>query len=187
MAMAMALAPRKLTVDEVISMAQTGLIGETERLELVDGTLYEMSPESYDHVDVTGWVVRELLRAYGDEYHVRSNSTLPTGRHTFLQPDAYVVRADRPTWPTPADIPLVVEVAVTSSAYDRGLKASLYAQWGICDYWVIDLRQRELVRFTEPHDGRYTSTSVVDEGSVVIPGTTSELTLAAILRPPHDT
>ena len=35
---------------------------------------------------------------------------------------------------------LVIEVADSSLAYDQGAKALLYAQYGVREYWVVDVR-----------------------------------------------
>jgi Uma2 family endonuclease len=51
---------------------------------------------------------------------------------------------------------LVIEVAVSSLAYDRDEKASLYARYGIREYWVLDAvgRKLEVHRGPEPMEGR---------------------------------
>ena len=35
-----------------------------------------------------------------------------------------------------------MEVAVSSLSYDRGLKARLYARYGVPEFWVIDADER---------------------------------------------
>ncbi len=61
----------------------------------------------------------------------------------------------------PADILLVVEVAQSSLAYDRGIKSSLYARRGIAEYWIVDLNGGEVIRHTEPVEGRYRRVTAV--------------------------
>jgi Uma2 family endonuclease len=41
-----------------------------------------------------------------------------------------------------SDIWLAIEVAATSLAYDGGLKARLYARYGVNELWVIDAERR---------------------------------------------
>jgi len=48
-----------------------------------------------------------------------------------------------------SDILLATEVAVTSLAYNRGLKARLYARHGVNELWVIDAERRR----TFVHEG----------------------------------
>jgi Uma2 family endonuclease len=50
---------------------------------------------------------------------------------------------------------VVVEVAVSSQAKDRVLKAPLYAQAGIPSYWLVDLERRIVEVYTQPSGRRY--------------------------------
>jgi Uma2 family endonuclease len=45
---------------------------------------------------------------------------------------------------------LIVEVAETSLRYDRTTKAGLYARAGIADYWIINLKDRQLEVHRDP-------------------------------------
>jgi Uma2 family endonuclease len=57
---------------------------------------------------------------------------------------------------------LVVEVAVSSLSYDRGLKARLYAQHRIGEFWVIDADERTAWIHGSPSGDGWTS--VVERG-----------------------
>ena len=52
--------------------------------------------------------------------------------------------------PPPTAALLVVEVADSSLAYDRGRKARVYARNGIADYWILNLRDWMLEVHREP-------------------------------------
>lgn len=45
---------------------------------------------------------------------------------------------------------LVVEVSDTTLDFDRSKKASLYAQAGIPEFWIVDLSERKLEVYREP-------------------------------------
>ena len=45
---------------------------------------------------------------------------------------------------------LVVEGADTSFDYDRTVKAELYAEAGVADYWILDLNGRSLLVLRDP-------------------------------------
>src|SRR5437867_5361711 len=45
---------------------------------------------------------------------------------------------------------LVIEVAASSLAYDKGLKARLYARHGVKEFWVIDANTRSTWIHTGP-------------------------------------
>jgi Uma2 family endonuclease len=45
---------------------------------------------------------------------------------------------------------LLIEVASSSIAYDRRVRARLYARHGICEFWVIDSNERTTWVHTGP-------------------------------------
>ncbi len=77
------------------------------------------------------------------------------------EPDISVTRGDKndyaETHPTSAE--LVVEIAVSSPALDRE-NASLYAEAGIKEYWII-LGTTRVEIYRRPMQGRYRETSTV--------------------------
>ncbi|MBM3679710.1 MAG: Uma2 family endonuclease [Actinobacteria bacterium] len=177
---------RRLTVDELIRMAEVGIIDESERVELVDGALVGMSPEGLDHFHVTTTLSNRLTRLYPEGHMIASNTTLPIGEHAYLEPDVFVV--DPPsrelTWPAPADVILVVEVARTSVAWDRGGKALAYACWGAETYWVVDLVADEVVVHTSPGVNGYRAVrSHRGDEAIPLPRLVISLTPAEVLRP----
>jgi Uma2 family endonuclease len=71
---------------------------------------------------------------------------------------------------------LVVEVAQSSLAIDRGIKAGLYARAGIADYWIVNLvdrqvevRRRPVAASDARYGWRYADVSVHREGESVAP------------------
>jgi Uma2 family endonuclease len=160
---------RRLTVDEVIQMAELGIIGETEHVELIDGQLVTMSPEGTSHAGITSDLLTFLAVRYGPRYQLRSNSTLPTSEYSFMQPDLFVVvgETDLTRFPGPAEIPLLVEVADTSVAFDRGRKAQAYARFGAETYWVVDLGAQEIVVHTDPETRGYATMRIFRPGEAL--------------------
>ena len=62
---------------------------------------------------------------------------------------------------------LVVEVADTSLAYDRGTKAPLYARYGIPELWIADLGGERLEVYREPSPTGYRLVQVLARGQQV--------------------
>src|SRR5207247_1124457 len=58
--------------------------------------------------------------------------------------------------PLPADVLLLIEVADSTLDYDRQVKAPLYAENGIAEYWIVNLEDKcvEVHRQPQP-DGTY--------------------------------
>jgi Uma2 family endonuclease len=74
----------------------------------------------------------------------------------------------------------VVEVADSTLKYDTEVKDKLYAQSGITDYWVLDLKNRQLHVFRNPTPTGYTSHLILTEPNqitlIAFPNTTLHLT-----------
>ena len=70
------------------------------------------------------------------------------------EPDVYVIRGRPEDYqdhqPLARDALLVVEVAESTLAQDRGLKKSIYAEAGIPVYWIVNLVDRQIEVFTQP-------------------------------------
>src|SRR5262249_4744446 len=57
----------------------------------------------------------------------------------------------------PGEAVLVIEVAVSSLAYDKGLKARLYARHAVREFWVIDANARTTWVHTGPSGDGWSS------------------------------
>lgn len=166
-------------------MAEAGILGETERVELLDGRLVEMGPEGADDAQAAGLLGTRLARLYREGFEIRSHSTLPLGEHTFLEPDVLVTRPRDASWrwPTADEVVLVVEVARTSARCDRTEKAALYAAWGARIYWVVDLNRRAVVVHSGPGPDGYSGVTTVTDGELELPGIEAVTPVAEFLPP----
>jgi Uma2 family endonuclease len=111
--------------------------------------------------------VRELLREMLPAgWHVRSQQPV-TLTASEPEPDAAVVQGHRHDYnarhPGAAEVGLVVEVADSSLATDRGLKARLYAEAGIEIYWIVNLVDRCIEVHTSPGLQGYAEVTLFDE------------------------
>jgi Uma2 family endonuclease len=97
-------------------------------------------------------VQRALSRAFGEGWTVRPQGPIALDDDSEPEPDVAVVRGELRDYATahPSDPVLVVEVALTSHAYDREHKSSLYARAGRPEYWIVDLVERVLEVRLEP-------------------------------------
>ncbi|MCI0343283.1 MAG: Uma2 family endonuclease [Planctomycetales bacterium] len=143
--------PKTWTREEYYRLAAAGAF-EGQRVQLVEGGIVEMSPQSSRHA--TGiQLVTDILRAVlGPGVLVRVQLPLALGKLSDPDPDVAVVRGSPRDWAErhPDSALLVVEVADTTLAYDRREKASLYAKARILEYWVLDLVDGKLEVHREP-------------------------------------
>jgi Uma2 family endonuclease len=143
--------PRRWTREEYERLAEQGFFRPDERLELLDGEIFAMTPQKGPHAQAVGLVLDALRHAFGPQVYLRSQLPLALGTEAMPEPDAAVVTGsvrDYPQHPTTAI--LVVEVSDTSLPLDRRRKGPIYARAGIPEYWIVNLVDRILEVYREP-------------------------------------
>lgn len=142
---------KRWTREEYYRLAEQGWF-QNQRVELIDGEIVQLSPQSPQHVVAAELVRRILDRTFGNEYWVRHQSSLVHGDYSEPEPDIAVVRGGVEDFNThhPTSSILVVEVSRTSLSYDKNRKLHLYANMGVPEYWILDLNSRQLLVYREP-------------------------------------
>ena len=168
--MAVVLQRRTFTADEFERMAEAGILGEDERVELIEGEIVWMSPISPGHA----WCVNALSDAFAvlrDRVIVAVQNPVRLDNHWEPQPDIALIRRGVPRGrhPRPDDVLLVIEVAVSSLAVDRDVKGPMYARAGVADYWIFDLDADRLLVLREPSADGYRVVQVYARGQHVTP------------------
>jgi len=139
---------RAFTVDDVARMIETGIIGEDEKFELIEGEIVMMAAKGVAHERIKSALTIAVARTLPNELTVGIEATLRLTDTVMLEPDIAVfpkelfkksatgfARLD------PGEARLVIEVAATSLTYDKGLKARLYARHRVREFWVIDANE----------------------------------------------
>ena len=155
---------RAFSVEDVRRMVEAGILAEDERVELIEGELVVMSAKSVAHDNIKNALTLALVKAAPSAMYVGIENTVQLAADILVEPDITVIarsvfQADPKSFarPTPDDVLLLIEVAVSSMAYDRRLKARLYARHGIREYWVIDANQRITWIHTGPQGDGWSS------------------------------
>jgi Uma2 family endonuclease len=163
---------RRFTVDEYHRMAETGILGPDERVELVRGVIREMSPKNWAHVMASKSIYDRLRDALSGRASVYFEAPL-TAEPIDSEPEPDVLVCSNPdelAYRSARTKPLlVIEVADSSLEYDVGEKASLYAEAGVPEYWVVNLVARALVIFRKPLNRAYRESFSLDEKARVSP------------------
>lgn len=126
-------------------MVQAGVFKDDERVELVDGALLLMPPQSAPHAATTAGVRDVLAKAYGEAWHARDHSPVVAGPTNMPEPDVAIVRGEirdyKAHHPAGTDTAVVVEVARVSMRQARR-KRTVYARGGFPVYLLIDIEKR---------------------------------------------
>jgi Uma2 family endonuclease len=164
---------RRWTVAEYYQAAEAGVFHPEERLELIEGEIFRMSPQDSPHATACDLTEDALRGVFGRGYRVRTQKPLSLGADSVPEPDLAVVRGGVRDYakahPTTAE--LVVEVADSSLGYDRNRKAPLYARAGVPDYWILNLSERvlEIYRDPDPANGQYRQITRLGEDESISP------------------
>ncbi len=166
-------ARRPLTVGEYHRMGEVGILHEDDRVELIEGELIAMSPIGSAHSGAVNALTRLLVRVVGDRGVVGVQNPVRLDDLSEPQPDFSVLKPRdddyRRATPRPHEVLLIIEVADSSLAYDRGVKRSLYARHGIPEFWIVNLGAGEVEVYRLPQSGQYTSVSRVGRDGVLEP------------------
>lgn len=167
---------RRWTRDEYYKMAEAGLFGGN-RVELIEGQIVEMSPMKSLHATAIMLVARALEDLFKNGYVVRWQMPLALDAYSEPDPDVAVVQGSVRdyTHQHPTTAALVVEVADTSLLYDRTEKARLYANAGIAEYWLVNVREKHVEVYRQPQptaaqlEAQYTDVTVLKSTDVITP------------------
>jgi Uma2 family endonuclease len=160
-----------LTAAEYLRMVDAGFFGEHERVELLEGVLCQMSPQSVPHARIIQALSWLIIRQLGEHTRVRVQLPLQLGQHSVPEPDIAVVtqqEGDRRD-SHPQQALLVIEVARASLREDRATKGTLYARHGIPEFWLVDVERQkvEVYRQPDPETEAYAERTTVGASEVL--------------------
>jgi Uma2 family endonuclease len=171
--------PVILTDDQYEDMARKGAFTRVGRVELRGGVVVAMSPVYLNHSTMVGafyLAVTSALERSGSA--LRANAELTVRFGGGFQPTADVVVWDPATVPADLDGPLpgsaarlVIEVADRSLDDDLGQKLVDYAQAGLAEYWVAEVKGRIVHLCTGPTAEGYATRRTVRFGEELVAST----------------
>jgi len=160
----------KFTLDQYDRMVAAGILANCP-VELLNGEIVEMPSEGTTHADLSSDAGDYLRQLLGGRAKVREGHpiTLPE-TNSEPEPDLAIVSRRAAGYgdrhPDPADVFWLIELANTSLGKDLEEKSQVYAKSQIREYWVVNLRQMELVVKRNPVDGEYRSTMTLTAGEL---------------------
>ena len=142
---------RRWSRDEYERLATLGLCTDAP-LELIGGQLVVAEPQGSRHAASVGLVGAVISAALPRGWAVRIQAPIALDDESEPEPDVAVVEGSHASYQRahPRRAALVVEVADASLAFDRGVKASLYASGGVKDYWIVNVLERVLEVHRDP-------------------------------------
>jgi len=169
--MAVKIERRPFTVHEYYRMAEAGILGEDDRVELIEGEIVEVPPIGSHHASVVKRLNTLLSELARGKAVVSVQDPLQLSDRSEPQPDLMLLQP-RPDFygefhPRPADVLLLIEVADTTADYDRFTKLPLYARAGIAEVWIIDIGAGEVEMYRAPSAAGYEARQTARRGDEI--------------------
>ena len=150
-------------------------------VELLGGEVYQMSPIGPKHAHKVAQLDERLQEILKGKAVVMVQSPMRLSEDSEPEPDLMVLRPPldryREKLPTPEDVLLLVEVADTSLEFDREAKLPLYAEAGIPEVWLVNLKENLLEVYRDPRGGRYREIRLLSPEEEVSPTLLPEVSL----------
>ncbi|MEB3217978.1 MAG: Uma2 family endonuclease [Nostocales cyanobacterium 94392] len=159
----------KWTIDEYHRMIAAGILDE-RKVELLKGEIIEMSPEGEPHAYCSHEAGQYLSELLGQRVTIRQAKPITLPNDSEPEPDIAVVqrlgRDYRQHHPYVENIFWLIEYSNSSLEKDLERKSKIYAEAGVKEYWVVNLKKLHLVVFREPLDGDYAVKFTLSTGTI---------------------
>jgi Uma2 family endonuclease len=159
----------KWTLDRYHTAIDAGLFDD-QAVELLKGDIIVMTPEREAHACYSSDAAEYLRRLLGDRASVRETKPVTLPNHSEPVPDLAIVQPPLRRYldhhPFPADIFWLIEYSNTTLDKDLGIKKQTYAEAGIQEYWVSDLKNHRLKVFCDRVEGSYQTERTLTTGTI---------------------
>ena len=168
-----------LTVNDFHRMAEGGFFQASDRIELIEGELFDMPPIGPEHNGKTNLLTYHLSAKLNGKAIVSVQNPVVLSPDSELYPDVAVLRWREDFYAqslaTVKDVLLLIEVADTTAKSDRNKKIPLYARHGIPESWLVDLQKRQLEVYREPDVQGYRQILLPRQNEQISPALLPEL------------
>jgi len=162
---------RLISIDDYHRMAADGLFTRDDRVELIEGEIVEMTPVGNWHASRVRRLNLLFHQRLLGRVIVDVQDPVQLGDWSEPEPDIVLLEWREDCYasaaPTGKDVVLLIEVADSSAAYDREVKAPLYSRQGIREYWLLDLPGGLLEVYRRPGPGGYREVQRLRRGYAV--------------------
>ena len=156
----------RTTVEEYHRQPERNANGK--RTELIRGIVIEKMSKSPKHKSLSTRLYRHILKHLPEGFSAWKEEPLSLS-DSEPEPDVSVLRGDWSEFEMrhASSAALVVEVAVSSPKDDQAL-ASIYAEAGVVEYWIVLAHERAIEVHRRPEGGRYREMRVYGEGEEIV-------------------
>ncbi len=128
-------------------LAELGILTKKDHVELLEGVVVQMSPIGIGHNFALSVLLKALVLMLKDDWCVRPQSTLQLDK-AEPEPDIAILHGVPENYsarhPNEHDVGLLIEISDSSLTKDRDVKGVIYAQYGLPEYWIVNLIEEQI-------------------------------------------
>lgn len=160
----------RISVERYQKMIATGVLTKNDRVELIEGEMFDMSPTGSRHAAIS-MNFHDLFSPCRGLARVSFGGPVNLGEFSEPQPDVMLLRLKdyKTRIPVADDVLLAVEISDSSLAYDRTTKLALYARYGIAEYWIVDLTRECIELYCNPVSDTYSEKQIATGAKMIAP------------------
>jgi Uma2 family endonuclease len=169
----------RISVERYQKMIAAGVLTQNDRIELIEGEMFDMSPTGIRHALISARLTRLCVGSVGaDRATIFIGGPVDLGGFSEPQPDLLIVRPrDYTAIPEAGDVLLLIEIADSTLTYDRSTKLALYARHGIAEYWIVDCAAECVEMYSDPVSNTYVEKRVANGAQMMVPRALPELSI----------
>lgn len=163
----------KIDTNTFHKFLDVGILKEDDRVELIEGRMYEMTPIGPRHMAAVNKLGMFFSKQAGDKFIVGIQGGIRLGEAIEVYPDIAILKFKddfyAKGYPDPEnDVLLIIEVADKSLKYDRDTKLPLYAGAKILEVWIVNLQEGvvEVYQYPDSKKKEYTLIRRVSGGEI---------------------
>ncbi|MHC5826845.1 MAG: Uma2 family endonuclease, partial [Nostoc sp.] len=161
----------KWTIERYHRAIEAGIFDD-QPIELLRGDLIVMPPEGEPHAYYNTEAADYLRTLLGERAKIRDAKPITLPNNSEPVPDVAIVKPLGGVYlehhPYPEDIFWIIEISKSTLSKDLGDKKDIYAEAGIAEYWVVNLKNSQLQVFRDLKDGQYTTELTLTTGTIGI-------------------
>ena len=162
---------KKFRTDEVYQMMEMGILPEESGWELIEGEIIHRMTIGSKHASIVRKLEKYLERNFGDFVMISGQNPIHIDEHNEPEPDIALLKPREDFYaenhPVPEDVLLVVEVSDSTVDFDREVKKTIYAEAGIGEFWLVNLKQNTVETYSNPSNGTYYQMRIFERGEIV--------------------
>ncbi|MEA5534754.1 Uma2 family endonuclease [Crocosphaera sp. XPORK-15E] len=143
---------------------------EQQSVELLKGEIILMTPERESHAYYNSEWADYLRKILGNKAKIRENKPIILPNNSEPVPDIAIVKPLGIEYlkhhPYPDDIYWLIEFSKATLKKDLTEKKAIYAEAGIKEYWIVDLKNNQLKVFRDLKQGNYQIELTLTTGNI---------------------